>query len=128
MGAPDREARRQPDGVPAGLDLREIWPRAYVVAVPDRFPPEIVERFERELLTVVDTEPRFLILDASGIADVEPSGVGVLVSVAERAGHSDVGLCLVVESDTFRERLAASGVLDLFETAPTVDQAARMLS
>jgi anti-anti-sigma regulatory factor len=107
--------------------MREIEPRAYVVAVPDRFSPEIAERFERALLAIVDAEPRFLILDASGIVDIDPAGVGALVAVAERAGQSDVGLCLVIDSDTVRERLAASEVLDLFETALTVDQATRML-
>jgi anti-anti-sigma factor len=110
------------------VELREIRPRAYVVAVPERLSPETAERFEVGLLTIVDAEPRFLILDASGISDVEPSGVRVLVTVAERAGQSDVGLCLVVDSDSLRERLAACDVLDLFETAPTVDQAARLLS
>jgi len=113
---------------PAGVTLREIGPRAYVVAVPDNLSPESAERLERALLTIVDTEPRFLILDASGIADIEPCGVGVLVTAAERAGQADIGLCLVVDTDTVRERLAASEVLDLFETTLTVEQAAQMLS
>jgi anti-anti-sigma factor len=107
--------------------MREIEPRVYVVAVPETFPPEIAEHFERALLAIIDAEPRFLILDASGLADIEPCGVGVLVTAAERAGQADIGLCLVIDTDTVRQRLAASDALDLFETALTVDQAARML-
>jgi anti-anti-sigma factor len=110
-----------------GPTMREIAPRVYVVVVPDTFLPEIAEHFEQALLAIIDAEPRFLILDASGIADIEPCGVGVLVTAAERAGQSDIGLCLVIDSDPVRQRLASSDVLDLFETALTVEQAAGML-
>ena len=68
----------------------------------------------------VETEfrrtPGLVALDVSGVTEIDAAGVGVLMAAADRAGESDISLCLVGADDgVVGTALAAADVTELFE-------------
>ncbi|OBK80125.1 STAS domain-containing protein [Mycobacterium sp. 1274761.0] len=68
----------------------------------------------------VETEfrrtPELVALDVSDVTEIDAAGVGVLVAAADRAGESDISLCLVgADEGVVGTALAAADVTELFE-------------
>ncbi len=68
----------------------------------------------------VETEfrrtPELVALDVSDVTEIDATGLGVLVAAADRAGESDISLCLVGAAEgVVGTALAAADVTDLFE-------------
>lgn len=119
------ESRRPLVALEANVTLREIEPAVYVLGLRPAPALETAGRLKKTVFTLFATMPRLVVLDLSRLTVLEPVGVDVLVNVAEWAGVSDIGLCLLVVAEPIRHELAMAGVLDLFEVQATVEEAVR---
>lgn len=70
------------------------------------------------------TSPRVLVLDLAGVTYLGSSGLAVLVQARDSASHGNVALRLVLATQGVRQPLAATALLELFDTYET-QQAAR---
>lgn len=70
----------------------------------------------RTLETEFLRTPDLVALDVSDVTEIDAAGVGVLVAAADRAGESDISLCLVgADEGAVGSALAAADVTELFE-------------
>jgi anti-sigma B factor antagonist len=70
----------------------------------------------RTVATEFRRTPELVALDVSDVTEIDAAGVGVLVAAADRAGESDISLCLIgVHEGAVGTALAAADVTELFE-------------
>jgi anti-anti-sigma regulatory factor len=110
-----------------GVAVREIEPGTFVLVVPPDPHGGTARTLERAALALLGSAPRFVVLDLSELVMLGRAGVAALVRVAERAGESDVGLCLVIAGEGVQQDLVAADALDLFEIHPSLDAAVRAM-
>jgi anti-sigma B factor antagonist len=94
--------------------------RKLVVSSVIRIRGELSNSTAASLWRTVETEfgrtPELVALDVSDVTEIDATGVGVLVAVADRAGESDISLCLVGANEgAVGTALATAGVAELFE-------------
>jgi anti-anti-sigma factor len=94
--------------------------RKLVVSSVIRIRGELSNPAAASVWQTVETEfrrtPELVALDVSDVTDIDAVGIGVLVAVADRAGESDISLCLVgADEGVVGPALAAADVAELFE-------------
>jgi anti-anti-sigma regulatory factor len=121
----DRKPPDQPAASMNGVAVREIEPGTFVLAVPPDPHGGTARTLERAAFALLGSAPRFVVLDLSELVTLGRAGATALVRVAERAGKSDIGLCLVIAGEGLRQDLVAADAIDLFEIHPSLDAALR---
>lgn len=123
----ERRKQDQPEASMNGVAVREVEPGMFVLTVPPDPHGGTARSLERAAFALLGSAPRSLVLDLSELVMLGRAGVAALVRVAERAGESDVGLCLVIAGEGVWQDLAASDALDLFEIHAGLDSAIRAM-
>ena len=69
--------------------------------------------------------PAQLIVDLSEVTHIDAAGIDILVNAAARAGEADIALCIAGLHGAVMDAFDASGLLEMFEIFPTVNDARR---
>lgn len=69
--------------------------------------------------------PAQLIIDLSEVTHIDAAGIDILVNAAARAGEADIALCIAGLHGAVNDIFDASGLLEVFEIFPTVNDARR---
>jgi anti-anti-sigma factor len=107
-------------GPARAADLRPGIP--LLAAAPGPLDDAAAEQLGDVLDETLDRHPWGVVLDLSGVDEMSPAGVEMLVRVAVRAGRLDVGLC-PVSSDAVRAAIAGAGLRELFDLHAGIDEA-----
>ncbi|HEU6443782.1 MAG TPA: SulP family inorganic anion transporter [Gaiellaceae bacterium] len=136
-----RRAATPPDAVVGRVEGRRDWPDVRAARDASTPPGVLVyrfdgvlffanaERFQRRVAALALKEgerPDWLVLDASGIVDVDYTAAQMLRRLASNMREQGVRLVVADLTEPARERLRASGVEDALEPGsifPTVDDA-----
>lgn len=81
--------------------------------------------FEAALVRAVTEAPVRAVVDLAGVEEVTSTGLRALLVAAKRARAAHSRIILAAMVPAVREALAGGGVLSLFETHPSVDDAIR---
>ena len=107
------------------LDL-EQRPKYWRFSLSGDLDYDVAEEFQAGIDRILESEPRFAIVDMSGVRYLDSSGLGVLLSMSRE--YEDVGgrLVLIVNEsvDTILTLVRLNGI---FATARTMEDAVRML-
>jgi anti-anti-sigma regulatory factor len=107
-------------GPARAADLRPGIP--LLAAAPGPLDVAAAEQLGDVLDETLDRHPWGVVLDLSGVDEMSPAGVEMLVRVAVRAGRLDVGLC-PVPSDAVLAAIAGAGSRELFDLHACIDEA-----
>jgi anti-sigma B factor antagonist len=84
---------------------------------------------ERPLIRCLAEElsscPAQLIVDLSEVTHVDAAGIEILVTAAANAGEADIAFCIAGLHGGVKDAFDSSGVLEMFEIFPTVNDARR---
>jgi anti-anti-sigma factor len=69
--------------------------------------------------------PSQLIVDLSEVTHIDATGLDILVNAAARAGEADIALCIAGLRGAVIDAFDASGLLEMFEIFPAVNDARR---
>ena len=120
-GAPDPAATGDP-GEPMDVEVRRSADASVI-----RLAGEIDMLTTPTLRTRVTEElqegPPVLVLDMLGVEFLGSSGLALLVEALDESRNRQVALRLVVDSRPVSRPLQATGLTDLFDTYPTVEDA-----
>jgi anti-sigma B factor antagonist len=75
------------------------------------------------IATALNTEPKRLVIDLSGVEFLGTSGIAALVEARSDAYERDVRLSLVCSTPTVRRPLQIAGLLELFDVSDSLDGA-----
>lgn len=109
------------------LDLSERTVEAHLVIdvngeVDVHSAPQLSDRLSQ----AIDSGPNSLVVDMSSLAFIDSTGLGALVAARNHANSTGVSLRLVCSSSRLLKVFRITGLHQVFEIFPTLEQAVRI--
>lgn len=103
-------------------EIRPIGPDVLAIVVGDIDLARSMD-FQRDLLDILDSKPRRLVIDLSGVPYMDSSGVASLVKLMARARKGNIVLSLACLTDRVRGVFEITRLDNVFQVFKTTQEA-----